>query len=47
VVGSRPRLMSAVPMGAAILKERVERRAEDQPTTADEGRDIGRMKDER
>src|SRR5437016_2776298 len=38
VVGSRPRLMRAVPMGAATLKQRVERKAEDQPAKADEGR---------
>src|SRR6185369_10770860 len=45
VVGSSPRLISAVPMGAAMLKHRVAIQAEDQPRNADEGRDI-RSKDD-
>jgi len=34
-----------VPMGAAMLKHRADRKAEDQPMKAVEGRRMGRMKD--
>src|SRR5437016_1842195 len=40
VVGSRPRRMRAVPMGAAMLKDRVESSAADQPMREEEGRDM-------